>query len=146
MQPFGHNRHGSKIGGCAPVLGRGAGSPVYHTVAWVQAYLPTKWHLDPSCHLATTNIGRKLGAVSRWGWGPACQVAKFHLDPSNRLATIHQRHRQDRTDRKRSDRIGRIVLQTVAQILLTEKLTMLIMYVLITQMAIILYVCLMKQF
>jgi len=44
--------------------------------------------------------------------------AKFHLDPSNRLATIHQRHRQDRTDktdRQRSDSIGRTVLQTVAQ-------------------------------
>jgi len=25
--------------------------------------------------------------------------AKFHLDPSNRLATVHERHRQDRTDR-----------------------------------------------
>ena len=41
--------------------------------------------------------------------------AKFHLDPSNRLATIHQRHRQDRTDRQRSNSIGRTVLQTVAQ-------------------------------
>jgi len=44
--------------------------------------------------------------------------AKFHLDPSNRLATVHQRHRQtgqDRTDRQRSDSIGRNVLQTVAQ-------------------------------
>jgi len=32
--------------------------------------------------------------------------AKFHLDPSNRLATIHQCHRQDRTDRQteRQDR------------------------------------------
>jgi len=50
--------------------------------------------------------------------------AKFHLDPdpSNRLATIHQRHRQDRTDRQtdrqRSDSIGQTVLQTVAQKLL----------------------------
>ena len=26
--------------------------------------------------------------------------AKFHLDPSNRLATVHERHRQDRTDRQ----------------------------------------------
>jgi len=25
--------------------------------------------------------------------------AKFHLDPTNGLSTIHQRHRQDRTDR-----------------------------------------------
>jgi len=48
--------------------------------------------------------------------------AKFHLDPSNRLATVHERHRQtyrtdiqDRTDRRRTDSIGRTVLQTVAQ-------------------------------
>jgi len=34
----------------------------------------------------------------------------------DRLATIHQRHRQtDRTDRQRTDSIGRTVLQTVAQ-------------------------------
>jgi len=26
-------------------------------------------------------------------------LAKFYFDPSNRLATVHQRHRQDRTDR-----------------------------------------------
>jgi len=35
-------------------LGReGAVSPS-DTVAWAEAYLRTKWHLDPSCHLATT--------------------------------------------------------------------------------------------
>jgi len=31
------------------------------------------------------------------------------------LATVHERHRQDRTDRQRTDSIGRTVLQTVAQ-------------------------------
>ena len=45
--------------------------------------------------------------------------AKFHLGPSNCLATVHERYRQrngtDRTDRQRSDSIGRTVLQTVAQ-------------------------------
>ena len=41
--------------------------------------------------------------------------AKFHLDPSNRLATVHERYRQDRQDRQRTDSIGRTVLQTVAQ-------------------------------
>jgi len=42
--------------------------------------------------------------------------AKFHLDPFNRLATVHERQ-TDRTgqDRQRTDRIGRTVLQTVAQ-------------------------------
>ena len=41
--------------------------------------------------------------------------AKFHLDLSNHLATVHERYRQDRQDRQRSDSIGRTVLQTVAQ-------------------------------
>jgi len=143
--------------------------------AWAEAYLPTKWHIDPS----TTDMGRKLGALSPFGGGgdgspynavwpgprPTCMpsfilihpsiwpqqiwaknwglcpllgegelgphltqcghlypYAKFHLDPSNRLATVHQRHRQDRrrpkdrTERQRSNRIGRTALQlTVAQ-------------------------------
>jgi len=30
-------------------------------VARAEAYLHTKWHLDPSSRLATTDIGRKLG-------------------------------------------------------------------------------------
>jgi len=42
-------------------------------------------------------------------------LAKFHLDPSNRLATVHERHRQDRTDKQRTDSIGRTVLETVAK-------------------------------
>jgi len=33
-------------------------------MAWVEAYLLTKWHLDPSSHLATIDMGRKLGAAS----------------------------------------------------------------------------------
>ena len=63
------------------------------------------------------------GAVSLWGRGagpPANTMwpgprHTFHLDPSKRLATIHQRHRQDRTDGQWSDSIGSTVLQMVAQ-------------------------------
>ena len=50
-----------------------------------------------------------------------CQAylhAKWYPNSSNRLATIHQRHRQtgqDRTDRQRSNRIGRTVLQMFDQ-------------------------------
>jgi len=91
-------------------------------MAWAEAYLPTKWHLDPSSHLVATNIGRKLGAIPLWGgqagfpsntvWQrrglPTCQV-----DPSNRLPTIHQRqtdrHTDRQTDKQRSDSIGRTV-------------------------------------
>jgi len=62
--------------------------------------------------MATTAIGRKLGAVPHWeraSWVPiqrsvvrvkACMRAEFHLDPSYRLATLHLRHSlTDRTDR-----------------------------------------------
>ena len=100
-QPFGHNRHGPWIirtkakpapknfecrGCCAPFRG-GSCIPILHSVARAETY----------------------------------PHAKFHLDLSNRLATVHQRHRQtgqDRTDRQTgqwSNRIGRTVLQTVAQ-------------------------------
>jgi len=53
MQPFGHNRHGPKIGGCAPFLGRGSWIPIWHNVARVEAYLRAKFHLDASNRLAT---------------------------------------------------------------------------------------------
>jgi len=36
---------------------------VVYNVAWAEAYLPTKWHIDPSSRLATIDIGRKLGAA-----------------------------------------------------------------------------------
>jgi len=32
-------------------------------------YLSAKWHLDPSSHLATTDMGRKSVAVPLWGRG-----------------------------------------------------------------------------
>jgi len=70
--------------------------------------------------LATIDMGPKLGRLcplfreselgphlTQYGQGRAKPYLrdKFHLDPSNRLATIHQRHRQGRTDREdRQDR------------------------------------------
>ena len=64
-----------------------------------EAYLRTKWHLDPSSRLATIHMGQKLGAVPFFGGELGhhlTQVAlaeaylrtKWHLDPSSRLATI----------------------------------------------------------
>ena len=83
-----------------------------------KAHLHVKCRVDPSSRLATMGMGRKLerGLPPFWGgvsWVP--MRAKFHLDPSNRLATIHQRYIQDKTDRQRSDSIGRTVVQTVTQ-------------------------------
>jgi len=45
--------------------------------------------------------GGELGPhLTQYGRAEAYLHAKFHLDPSNRSATVHERHRQDRTDRK----------------------------------------------
>jgi len=54
--------------GAVPFFGGELG-PIYHNVAWAEADLGTKWHLDPSRRLATTDMGRKLGAVPVWGGG-----------------------------------------------------------------------------
>ena len=94
--------------------------------AWAETYLHTKWHLNPSIHLVTTDMGRKLGAVplgegelgphlTQCGQSRGLPSCQFHFDPSNRLATIHQRHRQTGQDKQRSDSIGRTVFQMVAQ-------------------------------
>jgi len=69
-------------------------------VACAEAYLRTKWHLDPSSHLATIDTGRELGAdvplmgaelgsrVTQCVWDEAYLHIKWHLDPSSRLTTI----------------------------------------------------------
>ena len=95
-------------------------------MAWAEAYLRTKLHLDPYSRLATIDMdrglyGRKQSLYARkfrmWGllcpfpWGGELDLhptqcgraesylhAKFHLDPPNRLATVHQRHRQTGQD------------------------------------------------
>ena len=46
------------VGYCPPFLG--VMGPHVNNVAWAEAYLCTKWHLDPTSHLATTDMGRKL--------------------------------------------------------------------------------------
>ena len=55
IQQFGHNRHGPKIGwGAVPFFLRELG-PIEHKVAWAEASLHTKLHLDPSNRLATVH-------------------------------------------------------------------------------------------
>jgi len=41
----------------------------WHNVAWAEVYLPTKWHLDPSSRLATTDMGQNLGLYPIFGEG-----------------------------------------------------------------------------
>jgi len=89
-RPFGHNRHMPKIGGCVP--SGGAGSPSTTMRPRPRAYLHAKFHF------------------SSWS-----------IQPFGHNTPVHQRYRQtghtNRTghDRQRTDSIGRIVLQTVAQ-------------------------------
>jgi len=52
---------GQKLKGAVPVLGGGAGSSCNTMRPEARPILCTKWHLDPSRRLATTNMGRNLG-------------------------------------------------------------------------------------
>ena len=73
--------------------------------------LHVKWHLDPSNHLSTADMGRKLGLrpllgevelgfhLTLGGQDRGLPAYQFHLDPSNRLATVNKRHRQTGQDR-----------------------------------------------
>jgi len=55
---------GQKLG-AVPLLWGESGSWLPSHVASAEAYLRTKWHLDPSSSLATTDMGRNLGR-GRW--------------------------------------------------------------------------------
>ena len=59
-----------KLGGCAPFWGE-AGSPSKKIVSWADAYLRTKWHLDPSSRLVTADIGHKMEGLCPFGEGAA---------------------------------------------------------------------------
>jgi len=73
IQPFGHNTHGPKIGwgGCAFFSGD-SWVLIEHKVAWAEAYLRTKWHLDACSRLATIDVRRKLGAPPLFGERAGC--------------------------------------------------------------------------
>ena len=49
-------------------------------VAWAEACLHTKWHLDASCRLATIKMGRKFGGFCPLFWEGAGSPSnsKFH--------------------------------------------------------------------
>ena len=49
-----------------PFSERGIWVNIWHNVAWAEANLHTKWHLDPSNRLATLDMGRKLGGGASW--------------------------------------------------------------------------------
>jgi len=57
---------GRILGGLCPLFRGGVG--LQRNVAWSEAYLRTKWHLDPSSRLATIDMGRKLRALPPFWW------------------------------------------------------------------------------
>ena len=93
--------------GSALFYGEGDLVPISLNVAWAKAYLPTKWHLDPSRHLATTDTGRKLvggaaGSPSNSvapGPGPTCKPSFILIHPTLWPEYTNLSHRQThRTD------------------------------------------------
>jgi len=118
---------GRKVGGSFALFFGGAVSPS-NTMA--EAYLRTKWRLDPPSLLAATDMRRKLGAVLLFlGGGAGCPPNTMWPRPRpTSISTgivIHPTAWPQHTNvadgetegtyRQRSDRIGRTVLQTVAQ-------------------------------
>jgi len=89
MGDRGHNRHGPKRGWAAVPLprGEGAGSPSNTMiVAWAEVYFRTKWHLDPSSRLTTTDMGRNLGAPPPFGGrgaGSPSNIMSLGLRPTS---------------------------------------------------------------
>jgi len=68
---------------------------------WAEAYIRTKWHLDPCSPLTAIGMSRKLGVLSpfwegSWvpiytmssDWAEAYIRTKWHLDPYSPLTAI----------------------------------------------------------
>ena len=83
--------------GAVPLFGV-AGSPC-NNVAWTEAYLRTKWHLDPSSCLATIDMGQTMRVLCPYlggagspsntiAWAEAYLRTKWYPDAYSRLATI----------------------------------------------------------
>ena len=59
---------------------------LFYHVAWAEDYLRTKWHLDPSSHLATTDMGQNWGR-ELCPWGAAGSTSNTML-PGSRPTII----------------------------------------------------------
>ena len=130
IQLFDHSGHGPKIGvGSAPSLEGELGRHLTQTCLG-RGYLRTKCHLNPASHLATTDMGQKLGRLCPFGRGElgphltqcghgqgltACKVSSLPMQPFDHSTPTSQAGQTDRRDRQRSDSIGQTVLQLVAQ-------------------------------
>jgi len=123
MQPFGHNTWAKTGGCCAPFGGERSSHLTQCRLGRGLDYLPTKWNLNPSSHLSTTDMDWKLGLFPFFWWGGAWSPFKtMWLGPRpTSMPSLFFSHRTvlpqytNVTDRQRSDSIGRTILQTVTQ-------------------------------
>ena len=90
-------------------------------MAWEEAYLRIKWHLDPSSRLATTDMGRQLGegcapfwreagspSNTMWpGPRPTCVLSFVLIHPTVWPQCANVTDRQRQTARQRTDSILR---------------------------------------
>ena len=76
---------------CPSFLEKGSWVPIYRSVAWADAYLCTKWHLNPCSRLATIDMGRKFGAppLLGRGLGPHLTQTRLGLGLPPYLSLIH---------------------------------------------------------
>ena len=81
MGDRGHSRHGPQRGMLCPFHGRGVLGPHLTNVAWAEAYLPTKWHLDPIQPSGHNRHGPKIGVPSCTfvGGELGCHLTQCHL-------------------------------------------------------------------
>jgi len=133
IQPFGHNRHGPKSGGCcAPLLGRGAGSPS-NTMSpgprptsllsgiFIHPLIQpfghnTHWPKTGSCApLGEGQLGPHLKQCGQGRGLPARQVLSWSIQLFAHNTPTLQTRLTDRQDRQRSHSTWRTVLQTVAK-------------------------------
>jgi len=98
-------------------------------VAWAEAYLCTKWHLDPSNRLATTDMGQNVGAaVQLLGRELGAHLTQFvarakrtsmpnfvMIQPTVWPQYTKVTDRWTGTDRQCFDSIGQTILQMVTQ-------------------------------
>jgi len=120
---------GRKVGAAVPCQGE-LGSHLTQCGLARGLYLPTKWHLDLSSRLATTDMDQKYWGLCPFGGGGAGFPSNTMWPgprpistPSFILQYTNVTERQ--TDRQRSYNIGRTVLQMVAQKSACGELTLL---------------------
>ena len=102
MQPFGHNTW-AKIGGAVPPLlffGGGERGPHLTQCRLAEVYLCTKWQFNLSSHLATTDIGRKLGLCPFWGGELGPHVTQWCFILVHPTVWSQYTNVTDRTDRQ----------------------------------------------